>query len=197
MSDAHNAVVLAAGGSRRLGYPKQLLTRDGEALVHRSVRLSLHTRPQRLLLICGGEADAIAASVHDLRVEIVINPDWQEGLASSLRLAACALTNEALPCLILGCDQPALHAGHLQALIEGARARGCAATLHGASRGVPALVPAALLAGALQLQGDRGLRGLLNALPDEEVAPLQAPELEWDLDTGADVDAARARGWLD
>ena len=55
MTSAHDAVVLAAGGSRRLGQPKQLLTRDGETLVHRGVRLAMETAPRRLLVIVAGK----------------------------------------------------------------------------------------------------------------------------------------------
>ncbi|MGX5728999.1 nucleotidyltransferase family protein [Pseudoxanthomonas beigongshangi] len=197
MTFAHDAVVLAAGGSRRLGQAKQLLTRDDETLVHRCVRLAAATGPQRLLLITGSHADAVAAAVADLPVDIHRNADWEEGLASSLRLAAGVLVDAARPCLLLICDQPALEAVHLQRLREGFVARGCAATRHGDACGVPALVPADVLARAPGLTGDHGLRGLLAARGPERVALLDAPELGRDLDTPADLREARARGWID
>ena len=84
----HVAVVLAAGGSRRLGQPKQLLKRDGETLVHRAVRLALETKPQRVLLVVGGHAQAMRDAVADLEVEVVMNAGWEEGLASSVRAAS-------------------------------------------------------------------------------------------------------------
>lgn len=197
MTFAHDAVVLAAGGSRRLGQPKQLLTRDGETLVHRCARLAAATMPQRLLLIVGSDADAVAAAADGLPVDIHRNADWEEGLASSLRLAASVLMNASRPCLLLICDQPALEAAHLRALSEGFAAQGCAATRHGDACGVPALVPADLLAQASGLTGDRGLRGLLAARGRERIALLDAPELSRDLDTPADLREACARGWID
>ncbi len=197
MTFAHDAVVLAAGGSRRLGQAKQLLTREGETLVHRCVRLAAATTPQRLLLIVGSDADAVVAAVADLPVDIHRNAEWEEGLASSLRLAAGVLADAARPCLLLICDQPALEAAHLQRLREGFAARGCAATRHDDSCGVPALVPAELLARASGLAGDRGLRGLLAARGRERIALLDAPELTRDLDTTGDLREARARGWID
>ncbi|KAF1705943.1 nucleotidyltransferase family protein [Pseudoxanthomonas sacheonensis] len=194
----HAAIVLAAGGSRRLGRAKQLLTRGGETLVHRAVRLASLTQPQRLLLVIGAHADEMREAVADLRVEILVNNDWQEGLASSLRMAVNAL-NESGSALILGCDQPALEQSHLQRLLSGAAvsASGCAATLHGAAPGIPAVASAVVLREAHGLHGDRGLRGALQKLSSDSLYLLEAAELEFDLDTPADLEKAVMGGWID
>ena len=196
--DPHVAIVLAAGGSRRLGTPKQLLRRGGETLVHRAVRLAAATQPQRLLLVVGAHADEVCEAVADLRVEILINDEWQEGLSSSLRVAAGSLGEEA-SALILGCDQPALEQIHLQRLLAGASssASGCAATLHGSARGIPAVASAAVLREARDLRGDRGLRGSLQRLSSDRIHLLEASELRFDLDTPADVEKAIAGGLVD
>lgn len=188
---AHAAIVLAAGGSIRLGAPKQLLKRDGETLVHRAVRLASATQPQRVLVVVGAYADEVSDAVADLPAEIRLNEQWQEGLASSLRMAA-GLLGDNQSALILGCDQPALELSHLQRLLAGATASasGCAATLHGEARGVPAVVSAAVLGEARDLHGDRGLRGALQRLPADSIFLLDAVELEFDLDTPADVEKA-------
>ena len=195
----HMAVVLAAGGSRRLGQAKQLLMRDGETLVHRMARLALATQAARVLLVAGGHADAVRAAVAGLDVEILMNPDWEEGLASSLRLAATTLEGSHAPCLLLGCDQPALQASHLQRLLDGAAASesACAATVHGDALGIPVVVSPAVLAQARALNGDRGLRQALQRLPRESIHLLDASELQFDLDTPADVQTAIERGLLD
>jgi molybdenum cofactor cytidylyltransferase len=194
----HVAIVLAAGGSRRLGRSKQLLTREGETLVHRAVRLAAATLPRRLLMVVGAHADQMREAVADLRVEIMVNPDWREGLASSLRAAVGAL-DERASALILGCDQPALEPIHLQRLLAGAAASssGCAATLHGTAWGIPAVASAAILRETRGLHGDSGLRGALQKLPSDALYLLQAVELEFDLDTPADVEKAVADGWID
>lgn len=194
---AHNIVVLAAGGSTRLGRSKQLLTRNGEALVARSVRLAQETLPHRLLLIVGAQADEVIAAAHDPHVEVLINPHWREGLASSLRYAACALAQESAPTVILGCDQPALEVEHLRMLIAGFQRSGCAVTRYAQVRGLPAMVPAELLARALSLQGDVGLRAVLRERGEDAVFQMEAPELGLDVDTAEDLAQARARGWVD
>ena len=199
MTGAHVAIVLAAGASRRLGMPKQLLTRDGEALLHRVVRLVAMTRPRRLLVIVGAYREPVAAAVADLAVDVLFNPDWQQGLASSLRCAERALRDNNDPVLVLGCDQPALETDHLRRLLAGAAsvASGCAATVHGARLGSPAVIPAAMLQLARELDGDCGLGHYLSDLPDAAVWRLSAPELTFDLDTEADVQTAVDRGLLD
>jgi len=198
----HVAVVLAAGGSRRLGgRPKQLILRDGETLVQRALRLARDTAPRRLLLVVGARATQIAAGARAADVQVVLNRDWREGLASSVRVARDVLARDhagATGCLLLACDQPALELPHLQALLQAAAlsASGCAGTVHGARIGIPAVVSISRLLAA-QPQGDAGLRELLNALAPSQVGKVHAPELALDLDTPPDLADAARRGWID
>lgn len=200
-ASAHAAVVLAAGGSRRLGRPKQLLTRDGETLVHRAARLAQETSPQRLLVIVGAHRDEVVAALSGLACEVVFNREWERGLAGSVHAAAAALAGHDGAVLIVGCDQPALVRSHLQALLDGAAkaASHCAAALHDGLPGIPVVVPRALLSQVSMPVGkqDRGLGAHLRALPRAAIFALDAPELGFDVDTGDDVRAAIARGWVD
>lgn len=195
--NAHAVVVLAAGGSRRLGRPKQLLTRDGEALVRRTVRLATATQPARLVVITGAYDAEVMAAVAGFEVESAHNPAWNSGMATSLQVAAAALAGFDGAVLVLVCDQPALEASHLRQLLAGAARSpaACAATRHGERLGVPAVVSPALLASARDLQGDTGFGARLTALDGAWV--LDAPELAHDIDTPADVVAVVAEGWLD
>lgn len=198
-SNSHVAIVLAAGGSRRLGTPKQLLTRGGETLVHRAVRLAAATRPARLLLVVGGYSEPVRDAVADITLEIVFNPAWEEGLASSLRAAASLLQGNTDRRLVLGCDQPALQLAHLRTLLDTAASvdSGCAATAHAEARGIPVVVSAEMFANARELSGDRGLRAALQRLPRDAIALLEAGELQFDLDTPADLKRAIEAGWID
>ncbi|TQM03627.1 molybdenum cofactor cytidylyltransferase [Pseudoxanthomonas sp. 3HH-4] len=198
MNGSHAAVVLAAGGSTRLGRPKQLLTRDGETLVHRAARLALASGASRVLVIVGACADDIAVAVRDLPVECLVNARWSEGLAGSVRIAADSLDTHAHATLLLTCDQPALDSAHLQALLEASRRApsNSAATRLGDRVGVPAVVAPKMLRAALAVQGDRGLRDVLNAAGADVIA-CEAPDLGVDIDTPEDVGVAVSRGWLD
>lgn len=198
MTMPHAAVVLAAGGSTRLGRPKQLLTRDGETLVHRAARLALASGAARVLVIVGAQADDVVAAVRDLPVECLCNARWREGLAGSLRTAVDALAAHARATLLLTCDQPALDAAHLKALLEasGRAPSGSAATRLADRVGVPAVVAPTMLRAAQELQGDRGLRDVLNAAGAGVIA-CEAPDLGVDIDTPEDIAGAVSRGWLD
>lgn len=201
MSGSHAAVVLAAGGSTRLGRPKQLLMRDGETLVHRAVRLAAATAPLRLLVVLGGAADAVTRVLRDLPGARIDNPHWQHGLAGSLAAAAPHLGDHHGPVLVLGCDQPALADAHLQALLEGARASasGCAGTLHAGNPGIPAVVPGHWFGDIASsgAGGDHGFGARLRALPASSRFDLDVPELTLDVDTAQDLEHAVATGWLD
>ena len=198
MTVPHVAVVLAAGGSTRLGRPTQLLTRDGETLVHRAARLALASGAARVRVIVGAHAEDVVAAVRDLPVECLVNPRWNEGLAGSVRVAVDALAAHDRATLLLTCDQPALDLAHLQALLAAARAApsGSAATRFGDRVGVPAVVAPTVLRAARAVQGDRGLRDVLNAAGAGVIA-CDAPALGVDIDTPEDVAEAVSRGWLD
>jgi len=194
----HAVVVLAAGGSTRLGRPKQLLTRDGETLIRRAVRLAAETSPCRLLVVIGASAEVVVPELKAARCEIIDNREWRDGLASSLRAAAAALVGFDGSVLVLACDQPALECRHLNALLEGLHSAPyeAAATHYDDLSGVPAVVPSAWFSHR-DLCGDRGFGRLLRALPRSALFLIEAPDLCLDIDSPQDVTTAVARGWLD
>jgi molybdenum cofactor cytidylyltransferase len=198
-SSTHAAIVLAAGGSRRLGRPKQLLKRDDETLLHRAARLAAATHPQRLLVVLGAHEQAMRAALADVGVEILFNPGWESGLGGSVRLAAQQLASHSGQTLLLGCDQPALGLDHLSQLllIAATAASGCAATLHEGQPGIPAVVSSAVLGRTSTLTGDRGLGAVLRTLPAGSIALLDAPELARDIDDAGDLQSAMALGLID
>jgi molybdenum cofactor cytidylyltransferase len=198
-SARHAAIVLAAGGSRRLGQPKQLLERGGETLLHRAARLAAATNPGRLLIVLGAYQQEMRAALADIDAEIVFNTDWERGLGSSLCLATQQLASHSGQTLVLGCDQPALALDHLSRLllIAAAAASGCAATVHAGQPGIPAVISSALLAQAVHLNADRGLGAVLRALPAGSIALLDAPELGRDIDDAGDLAKAVAAGLID
>lgn len=190
MAADHVAVLLAAGASARLGTPKQLLTRSGETLVRRTARMLHSTAPRELVVVLGAHRERVADALATAPVRMVVNDAWAEGIASTLRCAAAAIAAPRV--LIALCDQPALTAEHLHALLA---CGGCAATSYDGRPGVPAVVDAALWAHAATLRGDRGFGALL-ALRDDVVL-VAAPELHVDIDTPEQLAAARAHGLLD
>ena len=180
----HALLVLAAGASRRLGEAKQLLRINGESLVRQAVRAGLSTAPAQALLVLGASPRDIAAEVGDLPVTPLICPDWQAGLGASLARGLGALDDDVAGALVLVCDQPALDATHLQALVAAWRQDpACAAaSAYAGVLGVPALLPRAWFEQLSAGRDDRGARTLLRHHASRVFA-VAAPALAQDLDT--------------
>lgn len=189
----HALLLLAAGGSRRLGQPKQLLRLDGETLVRRAARLGLATAPAEAVVVCGANADAVWTELADLPLRKTVCTGWEAGLGESLALGLRALSPDTDGALVLLCDQPALDAHHLLALRDAWRgdpAR-AAASAYAGVLGVPALLPRAWFARLADGGHDHGARALLRANAGL-VHAVAAPPLADDIDTPEQARAAAA-----
>ena len=180
--------MLAAGGSQRLGEPKQLLYRGDRTLVRATYDAVSGGGCEPIAVIVGAHAERIMAALAGAALARIDNPEWSTGIASSIRSAlpwAAAIGCEAL--LLTGCDQPALSREHVAALCE--RIRGgasAAASGYGGIAGAPAVFTRAWFARLEGLRGDRGAGALLRGSADVEV--LAWPGGADDVDTEADVE---------
>jgi molybdenum cofactor cytidylyltransferase len=162
------ALILAAGGSSRLGQPKQLVRYRGRSLVRNTAQAALDAACRPVLVVVGAGANEIEPELNDLDVRVVFNRGWQEGMASSIRCGVQALLSrepsvEAV--LLLVCDQPFLSSELLRevcAAYDGAPGRRVACEYAG-TVGVPALFERSLFDDLLTLHGDRGAKSLLQA----------------------------------
>ncbi|MGB8260526.1 MAG: nucleotidyltransferase family protein [Terracidiphilus sp.] len=186
------AVVLAAGGSRRLGQPKQLLLLDGETLLGRTLRLVRGAGAGPVVVVLGAYAEEIRAAVPLEGFVAIENAAWEQGMAGSMRAGLAAVERaapEAAGVLLVACDQPRLTAAHLRALREAFAAQAGAAIVasgYAGVAGVPALFPRAVFPRLLALEGDRGARALLAAPPCPLVTiPFDGGEM--DIDTPTDL----------
>jgi molybdenum cofactor cytidylyltransferase len=186
------AIVLAAGASRRMGQPKQLLALVGETLLHRATRIALEAGCDPTLVVLGYEAKAVGTALAHLPATMVINPLWNEGMASSIRAGLDAVPQNVAAVLLLACDQPAVDANFLKSMISTYRlepGRIVAASYAGAI-GIPALFPRRYFEALKALTGDRGARALLEA---SDVLSLPLPGGEMDIDTIVDFEEMRRR----
>lgn len=189
------AIVLAAGGARRMGRPKQLLEIGGRALVRRAVDAAAGVA-DAVWVVVGAGADAVAAALAESGARIARNPDWTRGMASSIRCgveAACAAAPKPRALLLLLCDQPAVTTALLQQLAAHfAAGRDLAACEYAGALGPPALFGAQHFSALRALRGDGGARALLEA-PGAQVARVPFPEGALDVDTPDDLRRAAQR----
>lgn len=99
---------MAAGGSRRLGEPKQLLTVNGGFLINHMIRTIKSTGLDDLFIVLGYSYKSISDVITQSDVRIVCNPDWQEGISSSIRKGLNEITDESEAAIFFVVDQPFL-----------------------------------------------------------------------------------------
>jgi molybdenum cofactor cytidylyltransferase len=151
-----HVIVLAAGFSRRLGHPKQLVVYEGETLIRRAAR------------IAGEVGEVIVVTTPEfanIDSPVVINNKADEGMASSIRAGVAACDDDVLITL---CDQPRVTADHLRALI--AANAPIAATAYSGTLGVPAYFAREFRDELLALRGDHGAKRIIEAHRDVVVA---------------------------
>jgi molybdenum cofactor cytidylyltransferase len=187
------AIVLAAGGSRRLARPKQLIQKDGESLLRRTARLALSAGCGPVVVVLGSQAELMIAQLAGLEVEAAINRDWESGMASSVRSGLEALPQHpSKPVMILVCDQPRLTEETLAALIRAHRTwiperpPDITASTYAGVKGVPAIFSRTVVPALMQLSGDEGARKIISNAR-WKVATVEFPGGTADIDLPSDL----------
>ncbi len=188
-------ILLAAGGSRRLGSPKQLLRDEGGlSLIRRAAQAAAASQCRPIVAVLGASAEDIRPELAGLPLTVAINPDWQTGMASSLQMGLNSLeaaqTFDAV--VVMLCDQPAVTGALLDALIAAYQATGhsIVACEYGETVGVPALFDQVLFAPLAALTGDEGARRVIRGYRGP-ISRLPFPEGLLDIDIPQDISALR------
>lgn len=181
--------MLAAGGSRRLGFPKQLLRRRARPLLAHALNAARGALPHSsLIVVLGAQAQRLRLVVRRAapKAVVVYNARWAGGLASSLNAGLDAVPARTAAILVTLVDQPNVDRGALLRLLTAWRRRpgGAAAALYGVGPGVPAVFPRRHWRAIRELRGDTGARTLLRS---PGVTTVRMPEAELDIDTANDA----------
>jgi molybdenum cofactor cytidylyltransferase len=159
------AIVLAAGRSTRMGAGNKLLADvAGKPMVRHAVEAALESQARPVLVVTGHQADDVRAALAGLDVTFVANPDFAQGLSSSLKAGIRAIPADATGSLVLLGDMPRIGAPHLDAMIAAFASDASlpiVVPVHEGRRGNPVLWPADLFSEMLALEGDAGARSLL------------------------------------
>ena len=183
------AVFLAAGASRRLGRPKQLLPFREKTLLQHQVDQLEGIRFGKKLLVLGAFFDEIKESLQPGDVEILVNKNHEQGLSSSLHEAIQHLQSdeniEAI--LFLVCDQPALNDALINSLIQAHQPGQITASRYAGTFGVPMIIDRQFWPELLALEGDHGAKAVARKHPDKLLF-VDFPGGEFDVDRVEDVE---------
>jgi molybdenum cofactor cytidylyltransferase len=178
LAGASAGVVLAAGASRRMGRPKQLLEVRGTPLLEIAVTAACASALDDVVVVLGALAGEIAARVDFGRARVVVNPDYDRGMSTSLRAGIASLGGDVSRAMIILGDQPDISAALLDRLLDIQEASGLpAAALSFDGLLHPPMVLAREMWADLEgLEGDVGLRTVVRAHPELVTAlPVDRP----------------------
>ena len=180
-------LVLAAGGSSRLGQPKQLLPYKGATLLDAVLDTARACPFDQILVTLGGAAQEIRENVDLTGVEPVLVESFGTGCSSSIAAALPHVRSEVMV-LLLG-DQPGVTTDAVRALLAGRRTAPLAACRYEDGRGHPLAFGSEVFGELAQLHGDKGVWKLLDRQEVAEV-PVEG-RIPLDVDTWEDYEAVR------
>lgn len=178
-----SAVVLAAGMSTRMGRNKLLLAFRDKPLVVHAVDTLLASTVGEIIVVLGHESEKVWDRLEDNatqvsnetqrpRVRLVRNPDYREGLSTSVRTGVQAVSREAEAIMIYLADQPLLEPGDVNRIIEGFAAakienKTIVVPFFKGERGNPVILDASLRDSILGIVGDVGCKGVIKRYPEK------------------------------
>ena len=183
-------IILAAGSSSRLGTPKQNLVFQGTTLLQRSIASALASDCVQVMVVLGANAELIEPTIVDKPIQIIHNKEWQEGMASSIRIGISAMqqsTPQLESVISMLCDQPFADISIINQLIKASAQNNLVASAYNGTIGPPALFSKSHFEELLNLHGNEGAKKLLLKYADE-VFKVPFPLGIIDIDTVGDYE---------
>lgn len=193
--NAIGIIILAAGSSSRLGEPKQLLEHDGKSLLQKAIDAAINADTDPVILVLGANADQISKEINKSKIHVIINSEWEEGMASSVRVGLNEVlfispSTEAV--ILMVCDQPYISPDLIKDLINTHKQtrKPIVTCNYGEATGPPALFHRSLFSELMELKGDVGARKIIQK-HSNEAATISFTKGKIDIDTKEDYDALR------
>ena len=183
-------LIVAAGQSKRLGSPKQLLMYEGKTLINRLIDIVKEAVDFPMVLVLGAHAEKIKLQLSNPNMPIIINEQCAQGMGSyiSIGLEGLIQKNPAIDgVMVLVCDQPFLNREHILTLLDlqAKSALPMAACYYAGVLGTPAVFHQSIFPELLALKADMGAKNIINHRI-QEVAKLQFEQGVLDIDTEED-----------
>lgn len=185
------AILLAAGGSSRLGRPKQLVEFQGKTLIRRAAEMLVASVCSPVVVVLGAEIARCSDELAGLDISICINENWSDGISSSIKTGLrdlLELQPDVDAAVIALCDQPFVIDKDFNLLCETFFTAGLpiVAARYGETIGVPALFASEMFDELFSLEGDEGARKLIRRYVDT-TSTVAIGRAKFDIDTPADL----------
>jgi len=185
-------LVLAAGGSRRLGRPKQLLPYAGATLLDHTVATARACEFDQLVVAVGGESEKVRSRVDLSGADVVVNPSFEAGCSSSIAVAMDALDPATTVLVLMLGDQPGVVPATVRVLLAARGDAPIAVCRYDDGRGHPFAFGQEAFDDLRSLHGDKAVWRLLDERAGEVQEVPVAGRIPLDVDTWADYEAVLA-----
>ncbi len=157
-------IILAAGGSSRMGQPKQLLPWGKTTLLGHSIDQALNSQAKKVFVVLGANVDEIGASIEHKSIQLLKNKGWESGMGCSIAVGAKKALEEGFDAvLIMLADQPQIDSVFLGELISEwqKKQQPIIATGYDTKAGVPAIFEKSYFSELAALEGDLGAKEII------------------------------------
>ncbi len=163
-----SAIILAAGKSLRMGFPKLLLSVEGKSLLQHVIDSTLKSKVDDVVIVLGAEAAKLKREIKPGKARIIVNPSYDEGQSTSLRAGLQSINPKSQAVIILLGDQPFINSATINALIDKYQESRSpvVAPVYNGKRGNPVLFDRALIPELVDAKGDQGGRKIVEEYTD-------------------------------
>jgi molybdenum cofactor cytidylyltransferase len=184
-------IILAAGESCRFGQPKQNLVFQNQTLLERAIATGLASNCKPVTVVLGANSDLINLKIRHEDLKLIHNPNWVEGMASSIRIAINEIENNDLvsSAIIMLCDQPFVTSVLIEDLQQKQIETGkpIVACSYQNTVGVPVLFDRSIFGELHALTGNEGAKKIIKKhQQDVETIPFEKGSI--DIDTPGDYE---------
>ena len=184
-----SAIILAAGESKRMGKPKQLLPLGKSTLLEQAIDNLLNSSVDETIVVLGHKAEEITEKIANKPVKVVINPDYQQGMSTSIVAGLIMVDPRSQAVMLALGDQPLVTSRTINQLIEAfnKNRKGIAVPTYQGRRGHPIIFDIKYKAELFKLKGDIGGREIIQNHPkDVFMVAVDSESVISDIDTQED-----------
>jgi len=184
-----SAILLAAGESKRMGKPKQLMPLGSSTILEQAIDNLLNSAVDEVIVVLGYKAEEITKTIAAKPVKIIVNPNYRQGMSTSIIAGLILVDSQAQAVMLALGDQPLVDSQTINQLIDEFynHDKGIAIPTYQGKRGHPIIFAIKYKPELLELEGDIGGRQIIQCHPDDilEVA-VDSKSVIADIDTRAD-----------